>query len=95
MPEAGWACGPQTMPQELSGGEQQRVILPAYLTFADVILPTNLRLSSIRIRAQVVKIFRELVDKENVTVVLTTHDIGLMDIADKVYELEDGVLVND
>lgn len=85
------------MPQELSGGEQQRVAIARAISHSpDVIfadeptaeLDTNTGL-------QVVKIFRELVDKENVTVVLTTHDIGLMDIADKVYELEDGVLVND
>ena len=40
----------------------------------------------------VVKIFKELVEKEGVTVVMTTHDPGLMEIADYLYELEDGVI---
>ncbi len=82
------------MPQELSGGEQQRVAIaraichsPAVI-FADeptAELDTNTGL-------QVVKIFRELVEKEQITVVMTTHDVGLMDIADCIFELEDGVL---
>jgi putative ABC transport system ATP-binding protein len=85
------------MPQELSGGEQQRVAIARAIAHSpDVIfadeptaeLDTNTGL-------QVVKIFRELVEKEKVTIVMTTHDVGLMDIADRVYELEDGVLVND
>ena len=43
---------------------------------------------------QVVKIFKELCAKEGVTVVMTTHDTGLMEIGDKVYELEGGELVH-
>lgn len=85
------------MPQELSGGEQQRVAIARALSHSpDVIfadeptaeLDTNTGL-------QVVKIFRELVEKEHVTVVMTTHDVGLMDVADRVYALEDGVLANE
>ena len=85
------------MPQELSGGEQQRVAIaraiahrPAVL-FADeptAELDTNTGLA-------VIKTFRELVERENVTVVMTTHDVGLMDVADVVYELSDGMLVNE
>ena len=41
----------------------------------------------------VMKIFRELTEKEGITIVMTTHDTGLMDLADQVYELEDGELV--
>jgi len=40
----------------------------------------------------VVRIFKELVQKEGVTVVMTTHDPGLMEIADSLYELEGGVI---
>lgn len=84
------------MPQEMSGGEQQRVAIARaiahkpYILFADeptAELDTNTGL-------QVVKIFRELVEKEGVSVVMTTHDMGLMDLADKVYELEDGEMIH-
>jgi putative ABC transport system ATP-binding protein len=43
----------------------------------------------------VVKIFKDLVELEGTTVVMTTHDPGLMDVADKVYELADGEVVNE
>ena len=84
------------MPQEMSGGEQQRVAIARaiahkpVLIFADeptAELDTNTGL-------QVVRIFKELVEQEGVTVVMTTHDVGLMSVGDKVYELEDGEVVN-
>jgi putative ABC transport system ATP-binding protein len=43
---------------------------------------------------QVVKIFRELTESEGVTFVMTTHDTGLMDLGDQVYQLEGGELVH-
>ena len=43
----------------------------------------------------VVKIFKDLVEKEGVTVIMTTHDVGLMQLGDKVYELEGGELVSE
>ena len=41
----------------------------------------------------VVKIFKDLCAEEGVSVIMTTHDTGLMDIGDAVYELEDGEVV--
>ena len=84
------------LPQELSGGEQQRVAIARAIAhkpkvlFADeptAELDTNTGL-------QVVKIFKELAKVEGVTIVMTTHDPGLMDIGDVVYELEDGEVIN-
>ncbi|HWT27068.1 MAG TPA: ABC transporter ATP-binding protein [Mobilitalea sp.] len=83
------------MPQELSGGEQQRVAIARAIAhkpkiiFADeptAELDTNMAL-------QIVKIFKNLTEKEGITVVMTTHDTGLMDFGDRVYELEDGGFV--
>ena len=39
---------------------------------------------------QIMKIFKNLTDKEGVTIVMATHDVGIMEIGDRVYELEDG-----
>ena len=84
------------MPQEMSGGEQQRVAIARAIAhktkiiFADeptAELDTNTGL-------QVVKIFKDLVEKEGVTVVMTTHDVGLMEVGDKVFELEDGEIIH-
>ncbi len=85
------------LPQELSGGEQQRVAIARAIVhkpkvvFADeptAELDTNTGL-------QIMKIFRELIEAEGVTIVMTTHDTGLMDIADCIYQLEDGEIVNE
>jgi len=84
------------LPAELSGGEQQRVAIARAIAhnpkviFADeptAELDTNTGL-------QVVKIFKDLIEHEGATIVMTTHDPGLMDIADKVYELADGEIIN-
>ena len=83
------------LPQEMSGGEQQRVAIARAIAhkpqviFADEPtgeLDTNTAL-------QVIRIFKELIREEGVTIVMTTHDPGLMDVGDVVYELEDGEVV--
>jgi putative ABC transport system ATP-binding protein len=83
------------MPQELSGGEQQRVAIARAIAhhpkviFADeptAELDTNTGL-------QVMKIFKDLVANEGVTIVMTTHDTGLMEIGDVIFQLEDGEFV--
>ncbi len=84
------------MPQELSGGEQQRVAIARAIAhkpkviFADE--PTGELDSNTSL--QVMKIFRELIDKEGITIVMTTHDTGLMTLGDVVYEVEDGEIIN-
>ena len=83
------------MPQELSGGEQQRVAIARAIAhrpsvvFADE--PTAELDSNTAL--QVARIFRELVDNEGITVVMTTHDRELATIGDKIYALEDGEIV--
>ena len=80
------------MPQELSGGEQQRVAIARAIAhkpkviFADE--PTGELDTNTGLR--VVKIFKDLIEKEGVTIVMTTHDTGLMEIGDCVYEILDG-----
>ncbi len=36
------------------------------------------------------KIFKNLTDKEGITIVMATHDVGIMELGHRVYELEDG-----
>lgn len=83
------------MPQEMSGGEQQRVAIARAIAhrpgiiFADeptAELDSNTALN-------VVKLFKEMVEKEHVTIVMTTHDVSLMGAGDVVHELEDGKLI--
>ncbi len=82
-------------PGEMSGGEQQRVAIARAvahepdLVFADE--PTAELDTATGLH--VVKLFKELVAKHNMTIIMTTHDPSMIDIADKVYTLEDGEIV--
>lgn len=82
------------MPQEMSGGEQQRVAIARAVAHRPKIIfadePTA-ELDSVT-ALSVVKLFREMVEREAVTIVMTTHDVSLMGAGDLVYELEDGRL---
>ena len=80
------------MPAEMSGGEQQRVAIAGAIAHSPRIIladePTA-ELDSV-MAAQVTKLLRELTKKEGVTIIMTTHDIGLMDAGDMTIELENG-----
>ncbi|MDD6933495.1 MAG: ABC transporter ATP-binding protein [Eubacteriales bacterium] len=83
------------LPQELSGGEQQRVAIARAMAHRPSILfadePTAELDSGTAL--QVAHIFRDLTDKEGITVVMTTHDRELATIGDKIYALEDGEII--
>ncbi len=79
-------------PWELSGGQQQRVaIARAISTHPDLILadePTG-ELDSATAR-QIYALFRHIVDKEGVTLIMATHDPVVEEYANLVFDLEDG-----
>lgn len=83
------------MPQELSGGEQQRVAIARAVAHKPSIIfadePTAELDSATAV--SVMKLFKEMTEKEGVTIVMTTHDTSLMGAGDVVYELEDGKLL--
>ena len=41
------------------------------------------------------KVFRELVESSGITIVMTTHDPNMMELGDRVFALEDGVIVDE
>lgn len=83
-------------PAELSGGEQQRVAVARALAnnpsiiFADE--PTG-NLDSANSES-LHEVFLNLRDKYNKTFVIVTHNAGLVQLADKVFEMKDGRLIN-
>ncbi|MGN0657893.1 MAG: ABC transporter ATP-binding protein [Ruminiclostridium sp.] len=83
-------------PGELSGGEQQRVAIARAVAHKPKIIfadePTAALDSTTGIA--VLKLFRELVYEDGITVVMTTHDEAMMELADIVYTLEDGEITN-
>ena len=84
------------MPQELSGGEQQRVAIARAIAHQPKILFTDEPTGALdtMMGLTVVKLFKELTEQEGVTIVMTTHDVGLMELGDRVYELEWGELIH-
>ena len=86
----------QNFPAQLSGGEQQRVAIARSIAHRPSVLfadePTGELDTNTSLR--VVKIFKDLIEAEGVTIVMTTHDTGLMEIGDRVYEIEDGEIVH-
>ena len=85
------------MPQELSGGEQQRVAIARAIAHKPKIIFADEPTAELDTATglQVMMIFKELISKEGVTIVMTTHDMGLLDIADCIYHLEDGEIVDE
>ena len=84
------------MSAEMSGGEQQRVaIARAFahrpkIIFADE--PTA-ELDS-AMAAKVTETFKRMTREEGITILMTTHDVGLMGAADMIIELESGERIN-
>ncbi len=84
-------------PAELSGGQQQRVAVARALAsrpkvvFADE--PTG-NLDS-KTSAEVLELLRRCVDEFGQTIVMVTHDARAAAYADRLLELEDGVVVRD
>lgn len=84
------------MPAEMSGGEQQRVAIARALAHRPKILLADEPTAELdsAMAAEVTKLFQEMSKKEHVTIIMTTHDVGLMDAGDMVIELENGEQMN-
>lgn len=85
------------MPAEMSGGEQARVAISRALVHSPKLILADEPTSELDSKTsfRVVDLFRELVDKEGLTIVMTTHDVNIMDVADTIYTMEDGVIVSE
>jgi putative ABC transport system ATP-binding protein len=79
----------------MSGGQQQRVaIARALATRPKLILadePTG-ELDTTTSR-QIFSLFRQIVEKEGVTILVTTHDPLVDEYADQIYTLQDGKIL--
>lgn len=82
-------------PHELSGGEQQRVAIARALANRPRLLladePTG-QLDS-ETGHRIMLVLRQIVRAEGITAIVATHDPLMMDVADRVVELQDGRLI--
>ncbi len=81
-------------PYELSGGEQQRVAISRAIVTRPALLladePTG-ELDSVNAKA-IFGLFEEMVRTQSISVVAATHDSTLLEMANEVLELRDGVI---
>ncbi|MBM3959106.1 MAG: ABC transporter ATP-binding protein [SAR202 cluster bacterium] len=79
-------------PYELSGGEQQRIAIARAVALKPAVIladePTG-ELDSVNAHA-IFSLFQKMVHDDRMSIVATTHDQTLLDLADEVYEMHDG-----
>ena len=83
-------------PHELSGGQRQRVALARAIVHGPRVLVGDEPLSAldVTIRAQILELLRELRAQLGLTVILVSHDIGLVQrFSDRLVVLKDGRIV--
>jgi putative ABC transport system ATP-binding protein len=84
-------------PYELSGGEQQRVAIARAISHKPTVVFADEPTAELDTHTglQVVKLFKSLVERENITVIMATHDPSMIDVADQVFSLVDGEIVDE
>ncbi len=80
------------MPSEMSGGEQQRVAIARAIAHSPRIILADEPTAELdsAMAAEVTKLFQEMTKREKVTIIMTTHDVGLQDAGEMIIELENG-----
>ncbi|MGZ0019223.1 ATP-binding cassette domain-containing protein [Nitrosomonas sp. wSCUT-2] len=83
-------------PEQLSGGQRQRVSIARALVGQPKIVLADEPTASLDKQSgyEAVGILKRLAKESETTILLVTHDYRILDIADRVVELEDGVIRN-
>jgi len=85
-------------PHQLSGGQRQRVVIAIALAGKPDIIVADEPTSALdaTVQKQILGLLRELVDETNVSIVLVTHDMGVIsEIADRVLVMKHGRIVEE
>jgi putative ABC transport system ATP-binding protein len=81
-------------PGEMSGGEQQRIAIARAVAHKPMLLLADEPTAELDTNTglRVVKLFKDLVTHDNITVIMCTHDPSMVTVADRIFMLEDGVI---
>ena len=82
-------------PHQLSGGQQQRVAIARAVAHKPKVIFADEPTGALDTASglNVMRLFKDLVAKEGITIVMTTHDPNLMELGDVVFEIEDGEII--
>ncbi|MBJ6363187.1 ABC transporter ATP-binding protein [Paenibacillus sp. GCM10012307] len=82
-------------PFELSGGEQQRVAIAKAIAHRPRLLLADEPTAELdsQMSAQIMAVFKNIIQTEGVSICMTTHDPTILEVADHVYEMVDGKFV--
>lgn len=83
-------------PDQLSGGQRQRVSIARALVGQPKIVLADEPTASLDKQSghETVDILKKLAKESGTTILLVTHDYRILDIADRIVELEDGIIKN-
>ncbi len=83
-------------PRELSGGQKQRVaIARALVSYPKLILADEPTASlDSKTGREIIEVMQQLARKEGTAILLITHDHRILDIADRIIMIEDGILAS-
>lgn len=84
-------------PKELSGGQQQRVAVARALVAKPALVLADEPTANLdsKTGTQIIDLMRDMSRKENTTFIFSTHDPKVMKRADRVFELADGLVVDE
>jgi peptide/nickel transport system ATP-binding protein len=88
----------ERFPHEFSGGQRQRIALARAIAHRPDVLVGDEPLSAldVTVRAQILELFARLRDRDGLTLLLVSHDIGVVqNLCDDVVVMKDGRIVEE
>lgn len=97
MAELGVAERAKHLPNQLSGGQQQRVAIARALVHEPALLLADEPTAALdkELGRRVMELLRRAAADRGAGVLVVTHDHRALDLVDRIFEIEDGVLVTD
>ena len=96
LDEVGLSNRKDSFPSQLSGGEQQRVAIARAIAKNPKLLLCDEPTGALDYKTgkSILKLLQDTARNLNAAVIIITHNAAIKDIADKVFELKDGTIVN-